>query len=74
MVKMLVRMAAAHARALHLCGVEVKDPRFVMVDPYQCVVVLTHGVALLKYHVIYDLRPPPGFSHRGRRGNMRATA
>src|SRR6202047_692929 len=46
-MNMLVRMTAAHRRRIHLRGIEVKDPRFVMVDPDQSVIVLAHRLSLL---------------------------
>src|SRR5438874_3401586 len=46
-MNMLVRMTAVHRRGIHLRRIEVKDPRLVMVDPDQSVIVLVHRLWLL---------------------------
>src|SRR3979490_2554849 len=43
-MNMLVRMTTADRRRIHLGRIEVKDPRLVMVDPDQGVIVLVHNL------------------------------
>jgi hypothetical protein len=46
-MNVLVRMTAVHRCRIHLRRIEVKDPRLVMVDPDQSVIVLAHRLSLL---------------------------
>jgi hypothetical protein len=44
MMDMLIRMGAAHRRAIDIGGVELEHLGFAVIDPDDCMIVVAHGV------------------------------